>query len=666
MTNGQQPADVGDVASAATVEQFDLALGRLAAAKPFARGRYQPDVLRVAGELLDSASGTRALYERAGRFEEAGVFHGGPWADAHALQASLVTGCLLSDSNAATMETLSELRMLAAATGRAPHGAISEGSARKFLRDVVALNLDLLFPLPAEPTPTRSPLIERSRRLFALIGAELSLDGLRVEVTEEVLDLAAQRPIVTTRIKKLISLASNLPPTNASQGEPDALERFQRCIHGPSPLSRQHRDPAAYREALNRASRDVAEQESIAFGRSLRETGIAHDHHAVLLRRLATNAPDLLPKALGLCTDGADELKSHAAFVAQLIRAVIVPGTSDCILGLACVLERRVLSLAGVVEGLRDLIELDVLPTVAANLTASRQATARVDPNTRLAAGALSVLGQPLGIGQGRNPTCQATRCISLWAAHDSAFLLRVVAQAARDGWVQAAFEGAAFRSDEVKDSPLDAADTNLDPVQVVLVPHLNRIYDGLIARTGLRGVDAHKWVNPAMYGRWVPKGFASCVDPITAEVIAYDDFLARFFATHHPSFNDNATLPYPNPVGLLVTDAHGRYLGPHAVAIQRVARDAQGNVRVYFFNPNNDGRQRWAPNITPAVRGFGEIPGESSLPFHQFASRIYAFHFDPYQQGDAYAVPRADLDQVRDLVRTSWESAFTWRQALT
>jgi hypothetical protein len=282
-------------------------------------------------------------------------------------------------------------------------------------------------------------------------------------------------------------------------------------------------------------------------------------------------------------------------------------------------------------------------------------------PNAVLTAGAISVLGQPLGIGQGNNPTCQAARCISLWAAHAPAHLLRTLTQAARDGTIEATFEGQTFSTRDASAAPLGAPDLELDPVQVVLVPHLNRVYDTMLARAGLRNVDSHKWINPAMYGQWVSLGFACCVDPRTQSVTRYDEFLASFFASHHPDFNDDIALPYPNPAGLLITDARGRYMGPHAVAIQRVAPDATGALRVYFFNPNNDGRQRWAADIGPTVRGFGELAGESSLPFAQFASRLYAFHFDPYRQGDVFAVPQALITHVRALARQSWGRTLNW-----
>jgi hypothetical protein len=322
------------------------------------------------------------------------------------------------------------------------------------------------------------------------------------------------------------------------------------------------------------------------------------------------------------------------------------------------------LSTPGVIAGLHALVELDLLAAVEHDLLVARPAGVGLTANAVLVSGAISVLGQPLGIGQGDNPSCQAARCISLWAAHAPGHLLTTLADAARDGAVSAVFEGVTVRSNEVCESLLGAADPKLDPVQTVLVPHLNRIYDWMIARTGLRAVDSHKWINPAMYGRFVPAGFAACVDPRTQVVSRYEDFLRMFFATHHPDFNGCAELRYPNPVGLLVTDARGRYLGPHAVAIERVARDPLGEVRVYFFNPNTEGRQRWAPAIAPTVRGFGELPGESSLPFVQFASRIYAFHFDAYQQGDAYAISRELLDAVSQLARESWAPAFHWSEA--
>jgi hypothetical protein len=51
-----------------------------------------------------------------------------------------------------------------------------------------------------------------------------------------------------------------------------------------------------------------------------------------------------------------------------------------------------------------------------------------------MVAGVISVLGQPLGIGQGMNPTCQTARGISLWSLHAPGYLLELIPRAARDG----------------------------------------------------------------------------------------------------------------------------------------------------------------------------------------------------------------------------------------
>ncbi|MCA9619392.1 MAG: hypothetical protein KC731_10220, partial [Myxococcales bacterium] len=79
------------------------------------------------------------------------------------------------------------------------------------------------------------------------------------------------------------------------------------------------------------------------------------------------------------------------------------------------------------------------------------------------------------------------------------------------------------------------------------------------------------------------------------------------------------------------------------------------------FFNPNNEGRQNWGQGVSPSVEGHGEVEGESSLPFHQFASRIYAFHYNPYEEGDGYAVPEADVEEIEAMVRESWGRFFAW-----
>jgi len=81
----------------------------------------------------------------------------------------------------------------------------------------------------------------------------------------------------------------------------------------------------------------------------------------------------------------------------------------------------------------------------------------------------------------------------------------------------------------------------------------------------------------------------------------------------------------------------------------------------VYFYNPNNEGRQNWGQDIRPTVSGHGELAGESSLPFEQFASRLYAFHYSPYETGDAFAVDARAIERIETLARNSWGESYTW-----
>ena len=54
----------------------------------------------------------------------------------------------------------------------------------------------------------------------------------------------------------------------------------------------------------------------------------------------------------------------------------------------------------------------------------------------------MNILGQPLGVGQGNNPTCQSARALSMWAYNDPDYLLQMVAWAARDNEIIIHFEG--------------------------------------------------------------------------------------------------------------------------------------------------------------------------------------------------------------------------------
>lgn len=641
---------------------LDHALNTLAEAKPFARSPYQTDVFQIAEALMASQDGLQVLYDAAHRFDESGVFSGGPWEDPSKLQPALVAGSLKASGVYPVVETLSELRLLAIAKERCQNQAMTSAEATQFLNEVMALNLEFIFPGDTEQERIEGgPHRDSNVRLFQLIAEEISLAALRAEVIREIEQICAQRPISTQRVRSMIRMASRIP-SDEQDPRSEVLKTYREAIQGPSPLATKHPDLAEYRLALTEADQEQLQTEAAACCKSMRSTGLVSRHHAVLVRMLTRNHPEMLPKTLGLTELGVAELEQNREFLHKLIKVAIFPSTAQALYGLACLLEKGSTSRQEIKAGLHKLISLDLRSEVKRNLLSRRQRRDGVTANSILVAGLLSVLGQPLGVGQGNNPTCQAARCISLWAQHAEGDLIYYLIAAARDGAIEMAFEAETIRSSEVKTLVQRRVDHSLDPVSLVLVPHLDLIYEEMMRRAVGRNEDAHKWVNPSLYGRWVPSGFASVfADLAQTTVTGYEDFVRCFYATHHPAYNDGHPLMYPNPVGLCVTSSHGDYLGPHAISIQRVARSPQGDLRVYFFNPNNEGRQDWGNGIRPSVQGNGEEMGESSLPFGQFASRIYAFHYNPYEEGDPFAVPDQEIEFVDESARETWGKAFHW-----
>ncbi|MDN5782936.1 MAG: hypothetical protein L0H23_13105, partial [Luteimonas sp.] len=280
-------------------------------------------------------------------------------------------------------------------------------------------------------------------------------------------------------------------------------------------------------------------------------------------------------------------------------------------------------------------------------------------PRVFLLAGVLGLLGQPLGVGQGNNPTCQSVIGISMWADNDPDYLLQVVAWAARDNEVLTRFEGERVSSKGLeaglaKEPPLD-----VDPVSLVLVPHLDRIYAEMGRLCGERDDDLHRWINPAFYGWWVGQGFRVVIDIHTEKLDDYDGFVRQFYAHYHPYYNGNMPVIHPQPAGIAATDSAARYVGRHAITLLRVALDPSEEMRVYFFNPNNDSGQDWGQGIVTATQGHGEIHGEASLPIAEFASRLFVFHYDPLERGDPDAVPADEVARIIELGTTSWAKEF-------
>jgi len=650
-----------DPRTARLQSQFADALKAVDQAKPFAKALHQTRAQTLTLQLIKEPGGIEALYAYADRFDDAGLFHGSEWADPEKLKAGFVTQGIMQRGGALAVECLSALRFLALAEGRAAHEGVTADQAREFLEEVLALNLHLLSPTEATRIQGGAQL-EGVQRLLEFIADRLGTGGVIDATAGEAERLLRQRPILVHPIKKMIrSLSRMLEQRDEDYDHPGATQLIH-AVEGPTELARKHSDPAAYAEAIGSLDEDALREQAKVFGSSMWITGLVCPQHAALLTHIKNHHPQMLGEALGVGKVGAVCLELYQSLVHDMIDHAITPATAQAVYGLASMLGSGILFFPPIQSELLRLGRLPLHPTVTQLLETTYHDPAQQPPaRTLLLAGVLNTLGQPLGVGQGDNPTCQAARAISLWAQVDPGFLLGLLAQSARDNRIVMHFEGQALTTETLAPAMIQQLHTELDPVSLLLVPHLDKIYGEMSRLVVGRGEDGHKWINPELHGWWIERGFATTIDFATGAVTGFDDFVRLFYATYHLDYRGPAILNYPQPAGIAVTNLFGQRLGWHAITIQRVARDSDGEVRVYFFNPNNDSGQDWGCGVKPSTDGHGEWFGEASLPFEQFAARLYLFHYNPYEHGDPRQVPPEPIDTIRQAVQSSWAADLQW-----
>jgi hypothetical protein len=216
-------------------------------------------------------------------------------------------------------------------------------------------------------------------------------------------------------------------------------------------------------------------------------------------------------------------------------------------------------------------------------------------------------------------------------------------------------FEGRPIISAELPDGLVGTVPLDTDPVSMVLVPQLDRVYSEMGRLCADRGEDPHRWINPEFHGWWVGREFVIAVDVASGSLKQYDAFIRQFYSSYHPFYNGNQPVIHPQPAGIAVTDSAAQFVGWHAVTLIRVALDQEDVMRVYFYNPNNDSGQNWGNGVIVSTQGHGERFGESSLPFAQLASRLYIFHDDPVEDTRQSLVPASEIDAVREMALACW-----------
>ncbi|GAA0849933.1 hypothetical protein GCM10009113_30470 [Marinobacter szutsaonensis] len=651
---GRQDADP---ALKPALMQFDMALAEFARARRSDPQASSLGLLERTRVLMTLPGGFDALYRRVRSLESAGIFGTSDWAQPAILQPALAKHSLRSSGPVTTIvEAISELRMLAVIRGDYFHPGISAEQARHFLTQVMALNLDLLSGQLGEADRERPKQLgvivqDLYRYLISHLGYESLLDSLVAEVWR----LLDQGPVQVDSICEMIGQISKClyDPKIKTTGTADAT-RLVKALFAPTPGSVEDPGLQVYEQRL-RAMDDLAlASEADHFARSMHDTGLASPYHAVMLRFLRDSAQDeLIPNALGLTMTGLDDLYCYTELVHTLIDEAIYPETCQAVYGLAMMLERGSLFTPSVAQALWRQIKLHPSPETEQTL---REAFGDArPPRVFLLAGVLNLLGQPLGVGQGNNPTCQSAIGLSMWASNEADYLLQVLTWAARDNEVLSRFEGQEVSSRDLKPGLVTGTPVDVDPVSLILIPHLDRIYGEMWRRCENRDDDAHRWINPEFYGWWVSHGFRVVADVRTGEIRDYEGFIRHFYASYHPFYNGNIPVIHAQPAGIAVTDSAARFVGRHAISILRVALSPRNEMRVYFFNPNNDSGQDWGQGITCSTRDNGEFRGEASLPIAEFTSRLYAFHYDPLELGDLSVIPDSEVARVMELGYTSW-----------
>ena len=651
-------------------DHFEYLFQEFQEATPLTKGEKLNKLISQVDVLSLSEEGMAYLFQKVMELESAGVFADSAWAEPNRLQPLFVKGTLKGGHPTSSLELLSELRMLTYAKGEAQSEAVTADEAAAFLEEVVAHNLEFVFNTPTEET--RATMSEhelaKATRLFRFLMAEMPLEGIKEKLVEEIHLLLEQRPVVTRHAHDLIHLVSEKMTLDLSQEADQQLRKYIDALKSPSEGTQKYPTAEWYQDFLDRADHATLEREALEMGTHMREYGLVSRYHAQLLLHLVHEHRDeILPIALQLSLAGQGGLQQNPKFVRKLIKSVVHTHNADAIHGLAKMLEIGLLTRQPIRSGLDNLLRIHLNPKVERRILKSiAQPHPEVTALQYLVGSLMKILGQPLGIGQGNNPTCQSARGISMWSQHAPAKLINLVITAATQNNLIMRFEGQNLESSMLGKGLVTTLDYNLDAVSVVLVPHLDKLYNEMMRLASGRFEDPHKWVNPAMYGEWIQVGFASVYDYTTNTIRDFDGFMRRFYAAFHPDYNGNQRMVYPNPIGIFITSSRGDMLGFHAVSLLRVTRNKQGQVRAYFLNPNNEGRQDWGQGIRPTVFGHGEKHGESSLPFEHLAARLYAFHYNHLEVPPRLPqVPASVVLQVKDLAQQSWGKSYTWNETV-
>ncbi|MED4228566.1 hypothetical protein [Neobacillus cucumis] len=596
-------------------DSFQKAFYQLRKSPALTKSLFQNAVFEEAAALLKEPNGLIKIFKYAHLFDEAGVFVGKPWENVSKLNPPLVRGTLHAGGTMAAAEAMSNLRILAIARGNYVHPEMSATDATEFLTKVIALNLDLLLMKETEENRvTQLYKDKQASEILGFISDHCFSSHVFHILYQEVDNLTVQRPIVTNKILKLIANARGLE--DGQKMKDSSLMKYENAVYSPSDLAVL--DRGSYENKLKASNDLLLIKEAEQLRESMSHTGLVSPFHALFLKFITKEKPDLVQSMLVVDDTARKNLRSNFPLISSLITSTTTMNTRSSIYGLMCLLQRDVFTREFISE-IEKLVTIPIHEQIQNRLLNVYKILDLSTLRSLVVSGMISVLGQPLGIGQGFNPTCQSTRALSYWSQKDPVMLLKLFNHFLEHGKITIHFEGRPLSSDALPHVAMDDEE-NIDTVSLLLIPHLDSIYFEMLKAANGRGQDPHKWINPSFHINGIWSEFS--------DVYSDSRFKERFYRYYHPSENPDVNEGLPQPAGITIYNQSGQVLGAHAVLIQRVCTDLKGCLRVYFYNPNNDSLQVWGNSIRTSVTGNGERHGESSLPFDDFLYFLYAFHY--------------------------------------
>lgn len=651
------------VTTAHKEERIERAMQELQEASAVMKEQKKQKLLSAVDALATDQEGFGLLFNAVPSLIKIGIFEGTVWEHPDRLVPALVGGTLKAGFPTSVMEILSELRLLHLSTSEEIE-PVTKAKMLHLLKQVVVKNLSLLYPESNEETRnTTAGGSDKLEQLFLFLIGHIPPEEIKASLAKEIEVLSAQRRIVIDRLIQMLTLVEEqiaLIPGNPAD---DILQRYLSAYRAPSPGAKKYLTVEAYERFLSLASEEILEVEAESHGENMAATGIVANSHVLLTHFLNIHRPDLMAKCLALSGYGLVEWESHRPFIGTLIEQGITLDFPQSVYGLHQFLGRNLLSRNPVQNALTRMLKIEPHDEVKELLQFKREQM-HDNERTLLMAGVICVLGSPLGIGQGNNPTCQSARGISMWSQHSPAKLLQMIILCSKLNTLDLKYEGEVFESKMVGLGLTKNFDFHLDPVSIVLVPHLDKLYSAMMQRAVIKHPfeDPHSSVNPAFYGSFIQNGFMAVYDNIFFAIKNFGLSVSIFYHSYHPKYNGENPVVYPVPLGIFITTSSGEMLGFHAISLLRVAEDSDGDWRIYFLNPNDEGRQNWGQGIEPSVNGNGERPGESSLPFHELVSRVYAFHYNELTiNSNPHVLPPEIIERVEKLARESWGRKYNW-----